>query len=129
MDLIIDRLNIRWVTALSMASQSVTLILIGVSGDQLVLLSACAVFGLSVGNLITLPALIVQREFDARDFSLIVGLSTAIGQVTYAFGLGLIGLLRDTSGSYSGPIFLCAVLLAIAAAAIPIPPKRANSPD
>lgn len=121
---VIDRLNMRRASALSMASQAVALLLIGLFDDRLVLLSACALFGLSVGNVITLPALIVQKEFDARAFALIVGLSTAIGQVTYAFGPGLIGLLRDTSGSYSGPIFLCTALLTVAAVVVSVPQKR-----
>lgn len=121
---VIDSLNMRRASALSMASQAVALLLIGLFDDRLVLLSACALFGLSVGNLITLPALIVQKEFDKRAFPLIVGLSTAIGQVTYAFGPGLIGLLRDTSGSYSGPVFLCTALLTVAAAVVLMPQKR-----
>ncbi len=50
------------------------------------LIAACALFGFSVGNLITLPALIVQREFDPRSFGVLVSLITAIDQVTYAFG-------------------------------------------
>ena len=34
--------------------------------NTIVLFGACAVFGLSVHNVITFPALIVQREFDLR---------------------------------------------------------------
>ena len=67
----------------------------------MVLIAACALFGFSVGNLITLPSLIVQREFDPRSFGVLVSLITAINQVTYAFGPGIIGLLRDASGSYT----------------------------
>lgn len=121
---VIDRLNMRWASALSMASQAVALLLIGLFDGRLMLLSACALFGLSVGNVITLPALIVQKEFDARAFPLIVGLSTAIGQITYAFGPGLLGLIHDIAGSYSGPIFLCAGLLAVAAATVLVRPKH-----
>ena len=55
-------------------------------------------FGFSVGNLITLPSLIVQREFDPRSFGVLVSLLTAITQITYAFGPGVIGALRDLSG-------------------------------
>ncbi|WP_372387310.1 hypothetical protein [Xanthomonas axonopodis] len=126
---VVDRLNLRWASALSMASQAVALLLIGQSDGQFVLLSACALFGISVGNVITLPALIVQEEFDTSTFSLIVGLSTDIGQVTYAFGPGLVGLLRDTSGSYSGPLSLCAGLLTVAAAIVLMPPMAARKPN
>ena len=58
-------------------------------------------FGLSAGNLLTLPSLVIQREFDAASFGMLVGLSWAISQFTYAFGPGLLGVMRDVTGSYS----------------------------
>ena len=72
-------------------------IIINVHND-VVLIAACALFGFSVGNLITLPSLIVQREFDPRSFGVLISLITAINQITYAFGPGVIGLLRDALG-------------------------------
>jgi len=60
---VIDRLNQRLASALSFMSQAAALlVLINFRNDYL-LIAACAVFGFSVGNLITLPSLIVQREF------------------------------------------------------------------
>ena len=56
------------------------------------LFAACAVFGLSAGNLLTLPALIIQREFEAASFGMLVGLSWAVGQFTYSFGPGVMGV-------------------------------------
>ena len=43
---------------------------------------------------------------------------TAISQVTYAFGPGVIGLLRDLSGSYTVPFYACIALELMAAALI-----------
>jgi len=68
------------------------------------------VFGLSAGNLLTLPALVIQREFEAASFAMLVGLSWAISQFTYAFGPGLLGALRDATGDYTAPLVLCAAL-------------------
>ena len=104
---VIDRLNQRLASAISFASQAVALAIVINSRDEMLLLAACALFGFSVGNLITLPALIVQREFDPRSFGVLVSLITAINQVTYAFGPGVIGLLRDASGSYTMPFYSC----------------------
>jgi hypothetical protein len=84
------------------------------------LIAACAVFGFSVGNLITLPSLIVQREFDARSFGVLISLLTAITQVTYAFGPGVIGALRDLSGAYALPFYGCIALQLAAAGLIMI---------
>jgi cyanate permease len=88
------------------------------SRNETLLIAACALFGFSVGNLITLPSLIVQREFDPRSFGVLISLITAINQVTYAFGPGVVGLLRDMSGSYTLPFYGCIGLELIAAALI-----------
>ncbi|HEV7599270.1 MAG TPA: MFS transporter [Bradyrhizobium sp.] len=115
---VIDRLNQRLASAISFASQAVALAIIIHSRDATLLIAACALFGFSVGNLITLPSLIVQREFDPRAFGVLVSLITAINQVTYAFGPGVIGLLRDASGSYDLPFYGCIALELVAAVLI-----------
>ena len=115
---VIDRLNQRLASAISFVSQAVALVIIINVHNDVVLIAACALFGFSVGNLITLPALIVQREFDPRSFGVLISLITAINQITYAFGPGVIGLLRDMSGSYSLPFYGCIALELIAAVLI-----------
>ena len=114
---VIDRLNQRLASAISFLSQAVALVVIIHSRNEMVLIAACALFGFSVGNLITLPSLIVQREFDPRAFGVLVSLITAINQITYAFGPGIVGLLRDASGSYTLPFYGC-IGLEVAAAAL-----------
>ena len=114
---VIDRLNQRLASALSFVSQAIALAVVINFRIDWLLIAACAVFGFSVGNVITLPSLIVQREFDARAFGVLVSLLTAITQVTYAFGPGVIGALRDLSGSYTLP-FCCAIALELTAAAL-----------
>jgi predicted MFS family arabinose efflux permease len=121
---VIDRLNQRLASALSFVSQAVALAIIINLHNGVVLIAACALFGFSVGNLITLPSLIVQREFDPRSFGVLVSLITAINQITYAFGPGVVGLLRDISGSYSLPFYGCIGLELIAAVLIMIRGRR-----
>ena len=94
-------------TALSVLSQAAALLAMTQTTDVAVLFAACAVFGLSVGNMITLPGLIIQREFEAAAFGMLVGLSTAIGQFTCVVGPGLLGLVRDATGGYGAAIGLC----------------------
>jgi predicted MFS family arabinose efflux permease len=115
---VIDRLNQRLASAISFVSQAVALSIIINSRDDAVLIGCCALFGFSVGNLITLPSLIVQREFAPRLFGVLISLITAINQVTFAFGPGIVGLLRDASGSYSLPFYGCIGLELIAAVLI-----------
>jgi predicted MFS family arabinose efflux permease len=125
---VIDRLNQRLASAISFVSQAAALAMIINSRNEIALMAACAVFGFSVGNLITLPSLIVQREFDPRSFGVLISLITAINQVTYAFGPGVIGLLRDASGSYTLPFYGCIGLELAAAVLIMIRGRSDRSP-
>jgi predicted MFS family arabinose efflux permease len=115
---VIDRLNQRLASALSFLSQAVALAIVINSQNEVLLIAACALFGFSVGNLITLPSLIVQREFAPEAFGVLVSLLTAINQITYAFGPGVVGVLRDLSGSYTLPFYGCIALELTAAALI-----------
>jgi MFS family permease len=124
---VIDRLNQRLASALSFVSQALALLVIINFRNDMLLIAACAVFGFSVGNLITLPSLIVQREFDPRSFGVLVSLLTAITQITYAFGPGVIGALRDLSGSYALPFYGCIALELIAAILVMFRGKPTNA--
>ncbi|HEX7792041.1 MAG TPA: MFS transporter, partial [Afipia sp.] len=123
---VIDRLNQRKASAVSFASQAAALLIMLNTQNEAALFAASAVFGFSVGNVITLPSLIVQREFGTAQFGVLVSLVTAICQFTYAFGPGIIGLLRDAFGSYTVPFYVCIALELVAAALVLI---RAKTPQ
>jgi cyanate permease len=59
----------------------------------------------------------------------LVSLLTAIVQVSYAFGPGVIGVARDLSGSYALPFYGCIALELTAAALIMLRGRGANPPD
>jgi cyanate permease len=82
------------------------------------------VFGLSVGNVITLPALIVQREFPPQSFGVAIGLSSMVGQATLAFGPTLLGLARDAAGTYAAAVWLCIGLQLAASALVLLRSRR-----
>jgi MFS family permease len=113
-----DRFNPRWLTTLSFVTQALALLTIIEAGQAPVLLAACAAFGFSVGNLITLPPLIIHREFDQASFTVVLGLSTAISGVICAFGPGLLGLVRSLSGGYGAALAVCIALELVAAAIV-----------
>lgn len=106
--LVIDRLDQRRASAASFASQAAALALM-LAPSKVTLFAGCALFGFSVGNVITLPALIIQREFAASAFGLVVGLNMAIVQLTFAAGPGLLGAIRDHAGGYGPALGLCIV--------------------
>lgn len=122
---VVDRLDQRKASSASAVSQAIALFIIINTRNEAALFAASALFGFSVGNMITLPSMIVQREFSAAAFGVLVSLVTAICQFTYAFGPGIVGLLRDVFGSYTVPFYFCAVLELIAAVIVLI---RAKTP-
>ena len=118
-----DRINQRIASALSLISQAAALALMASSTDRAILFGASALYGFSVGNIITFPALIVQREFDAAAFGMLVGLATGLSQFTYAFGPAVLGIVRDATGGYWAPLGLCITLNVLAAAIVARQPR------
>ncbi len=125
--IVIDRLDQRLVSAVSMVSQALALAIIALTNDNLVLLAACALFGASVGNMITFPSLVIRKEFDLLDFGMLTGLATAIGQITYAFGPMMLGALRDFYGDYRSPLLICTVLQVAAGIVVMLRGKERKS--
>jgi cyanate permease len=114
----IAKLDVRRVTAVSVLSQAAVLLVMTQTTNVVALFVGCAIFGLTVGNIITLPAVVIQREFEPASFAMLVGLSTAIGQFTCVVGPALLGFLRDLTGGYTAALALCMVLQVVAAAMI-----------
>jgi MFS family permease len=108
---VIDRVDQRLASAASFASQAAALVLmLALPDSPTALYVGSVVFGLSVGNVITLPSLIIQREFAAQSFGLVIGLNSMVGQAMLAFGPILLGLARDITGGYAAALVLCIVL-------------------
>jgi cyanate permease len=83
----------------------------------------CILFGFGVGNLITLPGLIVQQEFPRRDFARAVSLNVAVTQLVAAIGPYLLGVMHDLSGNYRSSLIACLVLQVAAALLILVRPS------
>jgi MFS family permease len=123
---VIDRANQRVASAASFASQAAGLgLMLALPDRPEALYIGSVVFGLSVGNVITLPALIVQREFPPQSFGVAIGLSSMVGQATLAFGPTLLGLARDATGSYDTAIGLC-IALQLAGAVLVLVGRRSK---
>jgi predicted MFS family arabinose efflux permease len=113
---VIDQLPRRPAAALSIGSQACGLaLMMAFPTWPAALYAGCVIFGLSVGNVITYPALIVQQEFSDQMFSRVIGLSTAVGQFAFALSPALLGLIHDGAESYT-PVLAVCVGLQLAAA-------------
>lgn len=112
--LVVDRLDQRRVAGVSFLAQAAALLALIWLRDPAAILAACVVCGVALGNVTTLPSLVVQRAFEPALFAPVVGMVTATTQLTYAFGPGLVGLVHDLTGGYDAPLALCAGLVGVA---------------
>jgi predicted MFS family arabinose efflux permease len=125
---VIDRLHQRRASAVSFASQAGGLALMMLLPNQpAALYAGCAIFGLSVGNVITFPALIVQREFPAAAFGLVIGLSAAAGQFAFSLMPVFLGMIRDLTGGYVAVLAVCIVLQLVAAVIVLVGARSGNA--
>jgi MFS family permease len=123
---VVDRLNRRLVSSVTLAVQIGGLALLAWAPAAAVY-AGCALFGLGVGNLTTLPGLILAVEWPREHFSSLVGLVVGINQFTFAFGPLLVGVVRDWAGAYGPALGACTVLQAVAAVMILLGPRRVRS--
>jgi cyanate permease len=79
------------------------------------LLAACVLFGLGLGNLVSLPPLIAEREFAPIDLGRVVALAVALNQAVFSFAPAVFGALHDLAGSYAAPLLLAIALHSAAA--------------
>ncbi len=114
---IIGRFGLAWLVgerrrrlagAVNFIVQACGVCLLIVSSSPPVLIAACMLVGLGVGNLLSLPPLILQFEQRPVDIGRALALLTAVNQVVFAFAPGVFGVLRDATGSYGPPFALAA---------------------
>jgi len=93
--------NRRAVAAINFATQALGTALFTFGSGLPMLLAGCVLFGLGFGNLVSLPPLLVQREFSGPDVGKAVALIVAINQAVFAFAPAVLGVLRDFAGNYT----------------------------
>jgi MFS family permease len=113
---VIDRIDHRLATAASYAVQAVGMVLLLVSDAPGLVLVGCCLFGLSVGNVITLPAIFAQREFAPGRYGAVVNRVWTVGQTLFALGPIGAGALLAATGTPAWTIAACLVMQLAAAA-------------
>jgi cyanate permease len=75
----------------------------------------------------SLSALIVHHEFPQECFGAVISFIVAFNQLTFAFGPGVVGVIRDVTGSYTAALLLCILVHSLAAGMVLLRP-RAHAP-
>jgi MFS family permease len=124
---VVDRLNRRVVSSVTLLVQISGLALLAWAPSAAAVYAGCALFGLGVGNMTTLPGLILAVEWPRERFASLVGLVVGINQLTFAFGPSLVGVVRDWAGAYGPALGVCTGLQALAAILILLGPGAGSS--
>ncbi len=104
----------RIAAAANFAIQIIGVLLLILGSGWPLLSLGCLLFGLGIGNLTSLPPLIVQKEFNRQDVVTVVALIVAINQAVFAFAPAVVGALRDMSTTYTVPFALIAAVQTVA---------------
>jgi MFS family permease len=108
----------RKVAAVNFAVQAAGVTLLCVGSGLVAPVAGCVLFGFGVGNLISLPPLIAQQEFEPADVGTVVVLVTALNQAVFAFAPAIFGVLKEMTDGYVVPFAVAACLQILAAIAI-----------
>jgi MFS family permease len=105
---VIDKVNQRHAASVTFIWQAAGLaVMLAMPNCVVALYIGSIIVGLSVGNIVSLPPLVIQHEFAPRSFGLLVGLNATVGTLVMATGPGLFGLAHDLTGSYTASLCLC----------------------
>jgi MFS family permease len=113
---VVDRLDHRAATAGSFLLQAAGMALLLASDAPAAVLAGCVMFGLSVGNVVTLPAMFAQREFAPDRYGAVVARVWTVGQTLFALGPLGAGALLAAAGSPAPVLAACLAMQALAAA-------------
>ncbi|MBS0521844.1 MAG: MFS transporter [Proteobacteria bacterium] len=113
-----DGRDARRLAAMNFVIQSVSTALLAFGTGMASLALGCVLFGLGVGNLVSLPPVIAQREFRSVDVGTVVALVTAINQALFALAPFVLGWLKDSTHDYRVSFALAASLQLLSAAIV-----------
>jgi MFS family permease len=119
----IERVNRRLVACVNFLIQALALGAMLTVPTRPSLYLACVGIGLTVGNMTSLSALIVHHEFPKECFGTVISCIVAFNQLTFAFGPGVVGVIRDVTGSYTASLLLCILVHGLAAGMVLLRPR------
>ena len=112
-----------WVSSRSFALglmllQAVGLAILSVAADPLQLFAGTVVFGITMGNSLTMHPLLLAERFGTRDYGRIYSTSQLVTVMGMAGCPALIGLLYEATGGYAVPFLVVAGLTLVGLAVL-----------
>ena len=124
-----DRLSLPVVSVIVVTMSAASCALLAIQhGDFVLAVSACVVFGLSTGAMITLVTCLTRQIFPAEVFGTIFGTLCALMALAAGLGPIIASLVHDKTGSYV-PIFWAGLLGAVVAGGVLFSLRPGRSPS
>lgn len=102
-----------WLYAVFAIGMSVSVAMILVADASWLMVAHFVLFGLAFGGLLPLRAVIMGQWFSGSSYGSIMGAQWSLAAVAGAAGPWLVGIGRDATGSYDGPMLFVIGALAI----------------
>ena len=118
----------RYAACANFLVQTIGVSILCVADAAPMLLLGCVLFGLGVGNVVSMPTLIAQQEFRAADVGTVVALVVAINQAVFALAPAILGAVHDFASSYTAS-FAIAAAIQVAAAGVVLIGRNGMSAD
>jgi MFS family permease len=112
-----------------MAMQAFALALLAVAEGDVAILSATALFAVTIGNSLMMHPLLLAERFGTRHYGRIYSASQMITVAGVAGCPALIGLLYELSGGYHLPFFVISVLTLVGLAILTASPAPLRTPE
>lgn len=98
-----------WTFALGlMAWQTASLLVLALGSDAVTLLLATGAFGVTLGTMVMLQALILAEEFTGPGFTKVYSSSNFLATFGWAAGPAAIGVVHDLGGGYTAAVLMIA---------------------
>ncbi len=102
------RMKVRTFALQLMAVQALSLLALAFVNQRLAILTAVAMFGITIGNSLMMHPLLLAEKFGTREYGRIYSMSQFIAMVGVAGGPVLIGIFYDLSAGYEVPFVAAA---------------------
>ncbi|MCW2613266.1 MAG: major facilitator superfamily protein [Frankiales bacterium] len=109
--------------------QAGALVVLALGRGTGVLLGAALVFGLTIGNVLLVHPLLLAEVFGLRDFARVLSASGLVATGGIACGPLVVGLLRDSTGSYTAGYLAAASASLLGAVLLHLTPTAAVSAE
>ncbi|MFT3801369.1 MAG: MFS transporter [Burkholderiaceae bacterium] len=125
----LKRMSARAFIMALLVTQGLALAAAGVAPSAVLLVAAIALFGSTIGNMVTLQSILLTEVFGIQAYARLYALSRFFAVFGVVLGPGVIGMLHERTGDYGWPLLAVGAISVVGIAALAAsgpPPGRSR---